>query len=71
MPDIDGIQAFEVIEQIVHVRLPCIFMSAHLTQETRLRALMAQAYTILPKPLNLHLVRILVDDAISKFYREE
>jgi CheY-like chemotaxis protein len=68
MPDIDGIQAFETIELIVSVHLPCIFMSGHLTEEMRLRAMLARAYTILPKPLNLHLVQILLDQIISKFY---
>ena len=71
MPDIDGIQAFEAIEQIVCAHLPCIFMSAHVTNEMRIRALVAQAYTILPKPLNLHLVRVLVNDIIEKFYGVE
>jgi two-component system NtrC family response regulator len=68
MPDIDGIEAFEVIEQIVPMHLPCIFMSGHLTNEVRMRAMMARAYTILPKPLSLQLVRMLVDDIIHKFY---
>lgn len=71
MPDIDGIEAFEVIEQIVPMHLPCIFMSGHLTNEVRMRAMMARAYTILPKPLSLQLVRILVDDIIHKFYEME
>ena len=71
MPDIDGIQVFEMIEQIVAMHLPCIFMSGHLTNEMRLRALMARAYTILPKPLSLRLVRMLVDDIIHKFYEME
>jgi hypothetical protein len=30
--------------------------------------MMARAYTILPKPLSLQLVRMLVDDIIHKFY---
>ena len=68
MPDIDGIEAYEVIEQIVPMHLPCIFMSGHLTNEVRMRAMMARAYTILPKPLSLQLVRMLVDDIIHKFY---
>ena len=71
MPDIDGIQAFETIELIAHSHLPCIFVSGHVTNEIRLRALMARAYTILPKPLNLHLVRVLVDHIMSKFYGVE
>ena len=68
MPDIDGIQAFETIERIVHSHLPCILMSGHVTQEMRMRAMMARAYTILPKPLNLHLVQVLVDEIVHKFY---
>ena len=71
MPDIDGIQAFETIEQIVPMHLPCIFVSGDWTNEMRLRAMMARAYRMLPKPLSLRLVRMLVDDIIHKFYEVE
>ncbi len=71
MPDIDGIEAFETIERIVSWHVPCIFMSADLTDEIRMRAMVARAYTVLPKPLSLQLVRVLVDDIIRKFYGME
>ena len=71
MPDIDGIEAFETIELIVPSHLPCIFMSGHWTDEMRMRAMMARAYRMLPKPMSLQLVRMLVDDIIHKFYETE
>jgi len=51
MPDISGIDTYRIIKVSSHF-VPCILTGSHIDQRMRMRALAADAFSVLPKPLN-------------------
>lgn len=64
MPRLTGLEAIQRLRELRY-ELPCILISAGLTDEIRSRA---QAFSVLPKPVKLHEVRQTVADAIRATY---
>ncbi len=63
LPDLSGFDAARRIRGI-DASLPVIFITAHGTSETAIEAMKAGAFDYLPKPLDLPLMRHLVDRAV-------
>ena len=68
LSDFSGIETFKIITLEKQTVMPCVFMSAHATKEQKLKALSAQAYTFVPKPINIGIIRHVVDQILDKFY---
>ena len=69
MPDMTGVETVEMILQTVKEPPPCILMmSGAVTKELMMRALHAHAHTLLPKPLDLGLIRTVLDGLIRRTY---
>lgn len=68
LPDFSGIETFRIITEDKQSILPCIFTSAHATKEQKLNALSARAHAFVPKPINIHIIRVVVDQILDKYY---
>ena len=68
LPDFSGIETFRMITEEKQSVLPCIFMSADASKEQKLAALSVQAYTFVPKPIDINIIRVVVEQILDKFY---
>jgi len=68
MPGITGLQTLELIRQIAHRSVPCIFVTATDSEELRRQAMVAGAFTVLRKPVSADLVRAAVRLALKKYF---
>ena len=68
LPDFSGVETFRIITEEKQSVMPCIFMSAHATKEQKLDALSAQAYAFVPKPIDINIIRVVVDQILEKYY---
>lgn len=68
LPDIDGVETFSVIKREVKITLPCIFISGNISKESRLDALSVDAFTLIPKPINIEMMRLTMDHLLERYY---
>jgi len=68
MPDLTGLETLRLIREEVASPLPFILMSAERSSELQSKALSADAFSVLWKPINVGIVRQVVDDVIRKYY---
>ncbi len=68
LPDISGLETFGYIKREVKLILPCIFLSGDTTKELMLKALSANAYTVISKPVDLEVLLFTVERLIKKYY---
>ena len=67
LPRITGLDALKILQQIQQ-QLPCILMTADSTAELIRQAFQAHAYSVIPKPVNKHVVLHTVVRALVKAY---
>ena len=68
LPDIGGVETFRVIKKEVKITLPCIFISGDVSKELKLNALSVDAYTVIPKPINIEMMKLSMEQLIEKYY---
>ncbi len=68
MPGLTGLEAWELMKALLRRCPPCIFMTAHPSKEIKLKALSADAATILSKPLSPQVVWFAVEHFLRRFY---
>lgn len=68
LPDIGGVETFRVIKKEVKGILPCIFISGDLSRELKLDALSVDAFTVIPKPINIEMMRFTMEQLIERYY---
>jgi len=68
LPDYSGLETFKIIKQEISFTIPCIFMSGEITKELQIDLISANAYTLIPKPININLLRDSVEQVIAKYY---
>lgn len=68
LPDYSGLETFQIIKQEIRIGLPCIFMSGEITRGLQIDLISANAYTIIPKPININILRDSVERVIEKYY---
>lgn len=68
MPDLTGLETIALIRSKLHKAIPYILMSGDPSHELRQKALEAEAYSFLPKPLDIFGMRRLVDEIIKRYY---
>lgn len=68
LPDISGIETFEFIKEEKASVPPCIFISGDVSKELKLEILSANAFTFVPKPINVGTIKFAVDQLIDQFY---
>ncbi|MFN3468013.1 MAG: response regulator [Candidatus Brocadiales bacterium] len=71
LPDISGLETFGYIKREARLTLPCIFLSGDATKELMLKALSANAYTVISKPMSLEVLLFAVEQLIKKYYLGE
>ena len=68
MPGLDGIETLKLIRQEIRRYLPCILMSGDTAKGLQAKALAADAYSLIRKPVNTGIVRHVVREALLKYY---
>lgn len=68
LPDYSGLETFKIITKEVSCEIPCIFMSGEITRELQIDLISVNAYTLIPKPINVNILRDSVEQVISKYY---
>ena len=71
MPDLSGLETVTIIRHEVSPAVPSILMSADSSRELMLRALSAQFDSFVPKPLDLGVLRHIVEEIIRRHYESE
>ena len=71
LPDLNGVKTFELITAEKQEVVPCIFMSAEASKEQKMRALDAHGFAFVPKPIDINLIRYVVDQLLGKYYKIE
>ena len=67
LPKLSGLETMEIVRQIKGM-FPMILISADQDERLMRRALSAQAYSVLSKPVSRNLVIYVVQRALDKFY---
>ena len=68
LPDYSGLETFKIIRSEIRIAIPCIFMSGDITKELQIDLISADAYTLIPKPINVNILRDSVEQVIAKYY---
>ncbi|MBE7445197.1 MAG: response regulator [Planctomycetia bacterium] len=68
LPDYSGLETFKIIKKEIRISIPCIFMSGEITKELQIDLISANAYTLIPKPININILRDSVEQVIEKYY---
>ena len=71
MPDLTGLETVTIIRQEVHVSVPSILMSSDNSRQLMQRALLARCESFMPKPLNLAVLRHIVEEIIRRHYESD
>ena len=67
MPTLSGLETLRIVKQIKEF-LPCIILSADLSEHLMHEALSARAFTVLSKPVSSHLILHTVIRALRQSY---
>lgn len=67
MPALTGLETLQILRQM-HAMLPCILVTADASAELIRRAQQAQVYSVIPKPVSMHVVRYTVIRALMRVY---
>jgi DNA-binding NtrC family response regulator len=67
MPRLTGLETLQLVRQ-VHALLPAILITAEATREVMRLAFQAQVFSVLPKPVNPHVVLTTVLRALGRVY---
>ena len=68
LPDYSGLETFKIIKKETRFTIPCIFISGAITKELQIDLISANAYTLIPKPINVNILRDSVEKVIAKYY---
>lgn len=68
LPDYSGLETFKIIKKEISLAIPCIFVSGEITKELQIDLISANAYTLIPKPININILRDSVEQVIAKYY---
>lgn len=68
LPDYSGIETFKIIKKEISFVIPCIFMSGDITKELQIDLISENAYTLIPKPINVNILKDSVEQVIAKYY---
>ncbi|MFQ5863380.1 MAG: response regulator [Candidatus Brocadiales bacterium] len=71
LPDISGLDTFRFIKKEFQVILPCILLSRNASKEMLLRAISAEAYTVISKPISLDALHFAMKQIMRKYYWEK
>ncbi len=68
LPDYSGLETFKIIKQEIKYAMPCIFMSGEITKALQIDLISENAFALIPKPINVNIMRDSVEQVISKYY---
>lgn len=68
MPRLTGLEAVNVLRQLVQRMLPAVLMTADATKDLLRQAFQAQVYSVIPKPVNTNIVVHTLTRALTQVY---
>jgi CheY-like chemotaxis protein len=68
MPRLTGLEAVNVLRQVLHRVLPAVLMTADATKDLMRQAFLAQVYSVIPKPVNTNIVLHTLTRALTQVY---
>ena len=68
MPGLTGLEIISLIHDMLDPPIPCVLMSGDATKELKMKALAAHVYSLIPKPLNLIIMREIVAEILREYY---
>jgi len=68
MPRLTGLEALSHLRQTLHKMLPALLMTADATAELMKQAMLAQVYSVIPKPVNMNVVLHTLAKALEQVY---
>lgn len=68
MPRLTGLEALKVLRQSLQRAIPAVLMTADVTTELMRQAFLAQVHSVIPKPVNKHIVLHTLARALEKVY---
>lgn len=68
MPRLTGLEALNLVRQTLHKLLPAVLMTADATTELMKQAMLAQVYSVIPKPVNKNIVLHTLAKALEQVY---
>ncbi len=68
LPDYSGLETFKIIKKEISLTIPCIFISGEITRELQINLISEDVYTLIPKPININILRDSVEQVIAKYY---
>jgi CheY-like chemotaxis protein len=68
MPRLTGLEAVNVLRQLIHRVLPAVLMTADATKDLMRQAFQAQVYSVIPKPVNTNIVVHTLTRALTQVY---
>src|SRR4030067_3767491 len=68
LPDYSGLETFNIIKKEISISIPCIFISGDISKELQINLINANAYTLIPKPINVNIFMDSVEQVIEKYY---
>jgi len=69
LPDTTGFDVVHGVRQLRHRRVPFILTASQLSKELLLRALVAEAFTVIQKPIDAAVFRSTVEHLVGRWYR--
>jgi len=71
MPDLTGLETVNIIRAEVHIAIPSILMSADTSPDLKVRAMSAHVESFMPKPVNLFVLRNILNKILRKYYESD
>lgn len=68
LPDYSGLETLQIIKREISLVIPCIFISGEITKELQIDLISANAYTLIPKPINVNILQDSVEQVLAKYY---
>jgi CheY-like chemotaxis protein len=68
MPRLTGLEAVNVLRQMLQRVLPAVLMTADATKDLMRQAFLAQVYSVIPKPVNTNVVLHTLTRALTQVY---
>lgn len=68
MPRLTGLEALNLVRQTLHKLMPAVLMTADATADLMKQAMLAQVYSVIPKPVNMNIVLHTLAKALEQVY---
>ena len=69
LPSAGGLDVFRAMKQEVREHVPCVFTAEEISSRVQFDALLEDAFTVVPKPVDAGVLTRVVRSALRRYYR--